>query len=157
MKVGWYLNAMVGPIKIDRFSKPDESGKYVLSDHAIEQMCIRGVSDNAVIEVLTHGRISHTRKAKIFAIGRKEVKKLAKINIDIAEYINTHVVCSADNVVITVYKNDSFKDMRVVKRGRAYWKAQSRALVEEECRQFFENEQRPVDEPEDAHHDNGED
>ena len=111
-----YLNR-VRNVQIARHRNHCQSGVYTLSIHVEEEMAKRGISFEAVEQTLTFGRYKRTRGAKIFAIGRKEVEFYMDLGFDLRAYENTHVVCSND-VVITSYKNQSFKDMRFYKSGK---------------------------------------
>lgn len=105
-------------LHIARYRNSDQSGVYVLSEHVEEEMAKRGISLFHVENTLTFGKYKRTRGAKIFAIGKKEVSYYKDLGYDIAEYENTHVVCSNEGAIITTYKNNSMKDMKPRKSGK---------------------------------------
>lgn len=111
-------------LHIARYKNSDQSGIYVLSEHVEEEMAKRGISLEHVESALTYGKYKRTRGAKIFAIGKKEVKYFKDLGYDIQEYENTHVVCSNEGAVITSYKNTSMRDMREHKSGK--WRRKAR-------------------------------
>lgn len=93
-----------------------ESSTKALNDnftrHAIIRMNSRGVDREAVRAALDYGRAVRIRGAEIYALGRKEVAKLAKLDIDVAEHEGVQVVCSHDGRIITVYRNRDFSGLR---------------------------------------------
>ena len=55
----------------------------------------------------------------IYAIGRNEVERFKKENVNLSECEGVQVVCSIDGVVLTVYRNQSFRKLRTgLGRGR---------------------------------------
>lgn len=80
--------------------------------HALARMGGRGIDRDAVQAALDYGRVVHIRGAEIHALGRKEVARLAKQDIDVAEHEGVQVVCSHDGKVVTVYRNHDFSGLR---------------------------------------------
>ena len=82
------------------------SFSHSLTDHAIERMqqaC--GISNEAVFQTISFGRISRGRGATIYAIGKKEISEYAKDGIDLTPYEGVHVVMTRIGTISTVYRN----------------------------------------------------
>lgn len=83
-----------------------------LTKHADTRMVQRGIRPEAVDLVLEFGRAVHTRGAVVHAIGRKEVVKYQRENIDLSTCKGVQVVCSTEGIVLTVYRNHDFRGLR---------------------------------------------
>jgi len=99
-----------------QFSKTKQGGGFILTEHAADQMCARRVNRDAVEKALKYGRVEFNRGAKIYAIGRKEVKYFKERNIDLIPYEGVQVVVSPEDEIITVYRNRSFRGLKPDKR-----------------------------------------
>lgn len=92
-------------------TQPDNA--HILTNHALARMGERDIPAHAVEAALRHGRVYHVRGAEVHVIGRKDVLRHKKIGIDLAAYEGTQVVCAPDGgVVLTVYRNRDFRDLR---------------------------------------------
>lgn len=81
-----------------------------LTRHASSRMAERSIREWQVEQVLTYGRLTHNRKAIIYAVGRKEVKENGRF-LEACEGIQ--VICSpTDGTVITTYRNHDLSGMR---------------------------------------------
>lgn len=81
-----------------------------ISKHASSRMSQRSIREWQIEQVLTYGRRSNTRKAVIYAVGRKEVQDNGRF-LEPCEGI--HVLCSpADGTIITTYRNHNLKGLR---------------------------------------------
>ena len=81
-----------------------------LTRHASSRMSERSIREWQVEQVLTYGRLTHNRKAIIYAVGRKEVKTNGRF-LEACERIQ--VICSpTDGTVITTYRNHDLSGMR---------------------------------------------
>ena len=81
-----------------------------LTRHASSRMSERSIREWQVEQVLTYGRLTHNRKAIIYAVGRKEVKENGRF-LEACEGIQ--VICSPfDGTVITTYRNHDLSGMR---------------------------------------------
>lgn len=89
-----------------------ETTAEALSAHALARMVSRRISERAVEAVLEYGRIIHVRGAEIYALGRKEVARFARYDVDLAAYEGIQVVCSPSGTIVTVYRNRSFRGLR---------------------------------------------
>ena len=59
-------------------------------------------------------------EAAIYAIGRKEVERLGRSGVDVAEYEGVQVVCTPDSsAILTVYRNSDFRGLKP--RGGRRW------------------------------------
>ena len=80
------------------------------TDHARQRMTARSINEWQIDQVMRFGRESHTRKAVIYAIGKKEVKEHGRF-LETCEGI--HVLCShRDGAIITTYRNHDMKSLR---------------------------------------------
>lgn len=81
-----------------------------ITTHAFERMSSRSINESQIDQVMRFGRESHTRKAVIYTIGRKEVKANGRF-LEPCEGI--HVLCSPiDGAIITTYRNHDMKRLR---------------------------------------------
>ena len=83
-----------------------------LSQHAEERMDARSIGAEAIEGVIRCGRVVYANKARIYFVGRREVRRCAKQGIDISAWEGIHVVTSFDGVVITTYRNHSLRHLR---------------------------------------------
>ena len=80
-----------------------------LTHHAKKRANSRGVSQKAIELAMKIGRVSYSKGAIFFWIGKKEIKKFIKTIPDITKYEGTVVVCSSNGgAILTTYKNKSF-------------------------------------------------
>ena len=89
-----------------------------ISAHAQDQMNARSISTDALRSAVKYGRMSWTRGARIYAIGRKEVQYYRAHGIDLGRFEGVHVVESADGTVLSVYRNRDLRGLRPDKRPR---------------------------------------
>lgn len=81
-----------------------------ITNHARQRMSNRSINEWDIDQVMRYGRESHTRKAVIYAIGRKEVKKYGHF---LEAYEGIHVLCSpTDGAIITTYRNHDLSGLR---------------------------------------------
>ena len=90
----------------------DLSEHHQLTRHAWERMCGRSLSPDMVRRVLRCGRVAHVRGAKIYAVGRKEIKRFQQNGIDLSDVEGVQVVCSHSGAVMTAYRNHNFRGLR---------------------------------------------
>ncbi|ABK97803.1 DUF4258 domain-containing protein [Pelobacter propionicus] len=83
--------------------------KLSLTDHACKRMSGRSISAGQIDQVLRYGRVSHTRNATIYAVGRREVKEYGRF---LEPCDGIHVLCGSDGEVITTYRNHELKGLR---------------------------------------------
>lgn len=94
---------------------------HLMTQHAWERMTSRGASSQLIETVLAYGRIIHARGAEIYALGKREVKKLCRKGIDLSEYEGYQVVCVPNTgVVMTVYRNHDFHALRGGRRKKGH-------------------------------------
>jgi len=91
---------------------------YVLTQHACERMCQRGLSPAIVQAALEYGRIVHARGAEIHVIGRKEIELYDSEGINLSPLEGVQVVCDKDGTVLTTYRNRDFRGLRPRRRSR---------------------------------------
>lgn len=93
--------------------------KSILTQHAGKRMLHRRIPGNAIDLVIEYGRVVFTRGAMIHAIGRNEVERYKKENVNLSECEGVQVICSMDGIVLTVYRNRNFRGLRTgLGRGR---------------------------------------
>ncbi len=81
-----------------------------ITTHARKRMSGRSINESEIDLVLNYGRSSHTRKAVIYAIGRREIKEFGRF-LEPCEGI--HVLCSPhDGAIITTYRNRNLSEMK---------------------------------------------
>ena len=84
---------------------PTRALKRGLTKHARDRMSRRGIGLASINDALVYGRYAHVRGTDIYAVGRKEVKRLAKKGIDLRKSEGVHVVCSSEGAIVTAYRN----------------------------------------------------
>ncbi len=89
----------------------DIRGEYGLTTHARMRMGGRGLSQEVIDSVMAYGRVTHTRGAAIYSVGRKEVERLGARGVDLKSAEGVQVVCTEDGVVMTVYRNHNFRGL----------------------------------------------
>ena len=90
-----------------------------LSAHAQQRMGQRRIPEDTVIAVLTYGRVVYSRGAQVFALGRREVRRLAQHGLDLSDHEGIQVICSPDgSTVVTLYKDHDFSSLRPRRRRR---------------------------------------
>jgi hypothetical protein len=100
------------PANDNRFETYRTEGRFILTHHARERMATRGLRADAIDAALSYGRVAHVRGADIYAIGRKEIARYAGEGIDLSAYDGVQVVVTANCVILTVYRNRSFRGLR---------------------------------------------
>ena len=86
---------------------------FSLSCHAIKRMSQRAINPEHIQLALEYGRLIHSRHAKFYVIGKKEVQRLGKEGVDLRQMEGLQVVVSEKtNLVMTVYKNKDFRQIR---------------------------------------------
>ena len=84
------------------------------TNHARKRMAQRGISEKAIRMVIEHGRESVGRRAFLYFLGEKEVRK-HKQKRELRRHQNIHVVIDLDGTVRTVYRNaqPNLRDKRI--------------------------------------------
>jgi hypothetical protein len=113
---------------------------FHLTEHARGRIRKRGLSEEAVALTIQFGRLVFARGAQIFAIGRREVRRvLEEQGVDLSWYEGVQVVCSLEGSILTTYRNRDFRSLRPLygrksrrstRRGRrasAAWRGAHRA------------------------------
>lgn len=83
----------------------------VYSQHAIDRMNQRRLSDEQVALVHKYGREVYARGAVYHFVGRKEVEAYARY-ADLSGVEGVHVLEAHDGTVLTVYRNRGFHPSR---------------------------------------------
>ena len=94
------------------------SSQVSLSRHAEERMDARSISAVAIEGVIQCGRVVYANKARIYFVGRKEVRQHARQGIDISALEGIHVVTSLSGVVMTTYRNRDIRHLRPKRRAK---------------------------------------
>ena len=89
---------------IDRAHYPKASGRYALSDHAIERMYTRQVRPAQIVRALRYGRVIHARGAVHFVLGHKEVARYDAVR-PADNGVQVVVSDLDDGTVMTCYRN----------------------------------------------------
>ncbi|AGA89733.1 hypothetical protein Thimo_0902 [Thioflavicoccus mobilis 8321] len=87
-------------------ASPDQTTPFVLTDHANLRMSQRGIGRDQLAAVLRFGRCRHTRGARYFFVGRKEVRRYSGQGLDLRPLENLQVLMAPhSDAFITVYRN----------------------------------------------------
>lgn len=93
------------------------AGEFRLSEHAIKRMAQRAINETQIQLALEHGRLIHSRHARFYVIGRKEVQKLRRDGLEVGILEGLQVVVGEkSNAVMTVYKNKNLRKIRPIRR-----------------------------------------
>jgi hypothetical protein len=88
-------------------------GVLDLSQHAEMRMSQRAIDLEQVQLVLSYGRLIHSRRARYYVMGRKEIERLEKKGLDVGGLENIQVVVAEkSNLILTVYRNKDFRQIR---------------------------------------------
>jgi len=85
---------------------------FPFTNHAMERGRDRCLSDSAIDAALTYGRMVHQRGADIYAIGRRDLGVCLNRRLDLGAYEGTHVVCTRQGVILTVYRDRRLRGLR---------------------------------------------
>ncbi len=97
----------------------DNPPSFTISAHARNRMAARSISRRDLALVFRYARVAHVRGARIHAVGRREVAHWRRHGIDLSRLEGLQVVCSPrQRLVITVYRNHSFRGLRPRRRSR---------------------------------------
>jgi len=102
---------------------PKLDASFHLTQHARGRIRKRGLSEEAVALTIRFGRQVSIRGALIFALGRREVRRLLEEQgVDLSRYEGVQVVCSWQGAILTTYRNSDFRSLRLMRgrRGRRY-------------------------------------
>lgn len=84
-----------------------------LTRHARQRMAQRSIDVDAVDSALNFGREVHARGGRrIYALGRKEVRRLAAEGVNLADHQGVQVVCAGTGHVLTVFRDSDFRRLR---------------------------------------------
>lgn len=93
------------------------STETTFSHHAYKRMAQRGLNAEQVELVLSYGRRVQARRAVFYLIGKKEVAQLGEKMPELVALEGIQVLMNAeDEVVLTVYRNHDFRQIRPCKR-----------------------------------------
>lgn len=81
----------------------------IYSLHADKRAIQRGVKKSMVKDILSFGRKNYQNGAIYYSIGRKEIDKYQQICPALKKMNGMHVICSHSGVIITMFRNQSFK------------------------------------------------
>jgi len=98
-----------------------------MSEHATRRSFARRIPFDSVLAACMHGREVHTRGAVLYVIGKKEVARARMSGEDISRCQGVHVVCSREDMVLTVYRNQDLRRLRPNRRGATYFASYARA------------------------------
>lgn len=102
-----------------------------LSKHTEVRMQQRRVSTDDIDKAFAYGRaIFQGTGSMIFIIGRREIKR-HQDDVDLTGLNGLHVVCNARHVVITTYRNKSFKEKNAIPSCRRRSKGSHRCHVQQ--------------------------
>jgi hypothetical protein len=106
-------------------SKSPQEPTYWLTQHTIDQMNVRRISEQAVTSALIYGRAAWTRGARIFAIGNREIERFRGQGIDLEDLDGVQVVTKPDGTILTVYRNRNLRDLRRHNHPRRWCRARA--------------------------------
>ena len=90
---------------------------FHLSKHAQLRMSQRSIDLKQIEQVLSYGRMIHSRRARFYIVGKKDTKRLSKTGISTQGLENMQVLVEEkSNTIITVYRNKNFRHIRPVHR-----------------------------------------
>ncbi|MDB4806903.1 DUF4258 domain-containing protein [Pseudomonadales bacterium] len=107
------MRAIIIDTAIDQSYEAANDEHFDLSQHAQMRMSQRSIDLEQVKLVLSHGRMIHSRRARFYVVGRKEIKRLEKAGLDVRNLENIQIVVDErSNRILTVYRNKDFRQIR---------------------------------------------
>ena len=107
------MRAIIIDIGINQSYEAANDEYFDLSQHAQMRMSQRSINLEQVQLVLSYGRMIHSRRARFYVIGRKEVKRLEKAELEARNLENIQIVVDErSNRILTVYRNKDFRQVR---------------------------------------------
>jgi hypothetical protein len=88
------------------------SPELSMTAHAITRINARRLSRQSVWAAISYGRMVYARGAAVFSIGRREIAHFRQIGLDLSKFEGIQVVCDKTGIVITAYRNRSFKRLK---------------------------------------------
>jgi hypothetical protein len=86
---------------------------FGLSFHAEKRMYQRSITLDQIQKVLEYGRMIHSRRARFYVIGHKEIKRMEILGLDVVGLENIQVVVDEkSSLILTTYKNKDFRQIR---------------------------------------------
>lgn len=79
-----------------------------LSIHAYKRSIQRGIKQKTVAHIIRFGRKKYQNNAIYYSIGRKEIKKHARICPALKEMNGMHLVMSPTETILTLFRNKDF-------------------------------------------------
>ena len=101
-------------------AKPTEAVE-LFSEHALARMGERGITIEGVFQAMSFGRMFYRRGAITYVIGKKEVARYFRDDLDLRDHEGIHVVTNRDGTVMTVYRNRALSRIRPRKRMPRRW------------------------------------
>lgn len=102
---------------------------YALTGHAQRRIGARGIPTDTVEAALRFDRVSHVRGAETHVIGRKEVARYGRLDINLQGYEGIHAVCTNDQAILTVYRDLDLRGIKFSDRVQSYSHQKRRALT----------------------------
>jgi hypothetical protein len=90
---------------------------FIVTEHALKRAEKRAIGIKQLETVLEYGRVIHSRRARFYVIGKREVKALKHLGSEIRQLENIQVVVDdKTNSVLTAYRNRDFRQIRPTSR-----------------------------------------
>jgi hypothetical protein len=86
-----------------------------LTLHAQDRLRTRRIPFHAVQAVMDFGHCRFKRGAEVYLIGWREVQKAREAGVDLRRFEGVEVVCDHNSRVLTVYRNENSKALRLRK------------------------------------------
>lgn len=107
------MRAVIVDTQFDLSHAAANDEHFGLSQHALMRMSQRSIDLEQVQLVLAYGRMVHSRRARFYVVGRKDMKRLEKAGIDAESLENIQIVVDEkSNRILTVYRNKDFRQIR---------------------------------------------
>ena len=92
-----------------------ESLRPRITLHAHDRLRTRRIPLDAIQAIMDFGQCRLKRGAQVYLIGWREVERARDAGYDVERFAGVEVVCDHDSRVLTVYRNENPKALRLRK------------------------------------------
>lgn len=98
------------------FEEIVSSESLSLTAHARTRLKQRGIGVQAAALAIIYGRTVSVHGITFHVVGKREVEKYERMNIDLATANGVHVLTADDGAIVTAYRSHELKPLRLLKR-----------------------------------------
>lgn len=98
------------------FEEAVPSESLALTAHARARLKQRGIGVQTVALAIIYGRTVSAHGVTFHVVGKREVERYERMNVDLATANGVHVLTAEDGAVVTAYRSHELKPLRLLKR-----------------------------------------